>query len=78
MFKNKKVTLILGSNSFLGREIIKNKEKKYLTGSSTSDKSDFKFKIGDDLNQILPKNIKIEKIIYLSWDRRNKKKMEKI
>ena len=74
MFKNKKVTLILGSNSFLGREIIKNKEKKYLTGSSTSDKSDFKFKIGDDLDQVLPKNIKIEKIIYLSWDRRNKKK----
>jgi len=30
MFKNKKVTLILGSNSFLGKEILKNKEKKII------------------------------------------------
>ena len=72
MEKNKNVTIILGSNSFLGREIIKDKEKKYLTGSSSSKKSNFRFRIGDDLDQILPKNIKIEKIIYLSWDRRNK------
>ena len=73
MFKNKKVTLILGSNSFLGKEILKNKEKKYLTGSSTSNKSNFRYKLGDDLDQVLLKNIKIEKIIYLCWDRRNKK-----
>ena len=58
MEKNKNVTIILGSNSFLGREIIKDKEKKYLTGSSSSKKSNFRFRIGDDLDQILPKNIK--------------------
>ena len=47
MYKNKKVTVILGSNSFIGKELKKsNRNINFLTGSSSAKNSSFKFNYG--------------------------------
>ncbi len=72
MYKNKKVTVILGSNSFIGKELKKsNRNINFLTGSSSAKNSSFKFKIGDNLEHSISKKISVKKLIYLSWERRN-------
>ncbi len=72
MYKNKKVTIILGSNSFIGKELKKsNRNINFFTGSSSDKNCDFKYKIGDSLEHLDSKKITVKKIIYLSWERRN-------
>jgi len=65
-------TLILGANSFLGKNIIsKIGNSKVLKFSSTIKKDYIYYKIGDEINNKIHKKFKITKIIYLAWERRN-------
>ena len=63
---------ILGANSFIGKKLLKRlgNENCILLSSSKS-KNTRIFKLGDDLNSIISDEEKIEKIIILSWERRN-------
>jgi nucleoside-diphosphate-sugar epimerase len=68
-------TIIIGSNSFLGKNIIsKIGRAKALKFSSTIKKDYVHYKIGDNIGNKINKKFKITKIIYLAWERRNIKK----
>lgn len=68
-------TIILGANSFLGKNIIsKIGRAKTLKFSSTIKKDYIHYKIGDNIDDKINKKFKITKIIYLAWERRNIKK----
>jgi hypothetical protein len=68
-------TIIIGANSFLGKNIIsKIGRAKTLKFSSTIKKDYIHYKIGDNIDDKINKKFKITKIIYLAWERRNIKK----
>lgn len=76
MNKNIYYTIIIGANSFIGKNIIKKLPKKKII-TFTRKKyynlpNNYIFKIGDDINKILPRRVKVSNIIYLAWERRKK------
>jgi len=63
---------ILGANSFIGKKLLKRLgDENCILLSSSKSKNTRIFKLGDDLNSIISDKEKIEKIIILSWERRN-------
>ena len=70
-----KKIVIIGANSFIGKNLVKEiGEKRCIQLSSTKKNNLINFNLGDDLNTLIKYPDEVEKIILLSWDRRNIKK----
>ena len=71
----KKKTIIIGSNSFIGKKLIDRLgSSNCIQLSSSIKKNNNKFNLGDDLNLIISNSNEIQKIVLLAWDRRDIKK----
>ena len=64
-----KKIVIIGANSFIGKNLVKEiGEKKCIQLSSTKKNNIINFNLGDDLDPLIKYPDEVEKIILLSWD----------